>query len=212
MKKLFTLVSCGVLSVSALSLTGCSSVASGSYHSKLYSSGGKAKGVVAMLPVFYRSERSSEVVPWNLSSEFTTEIGKRFKASGKVLLIKHEASPQTIAQFYSPLANSISPNVAVQFLPAEFVVAAELLDQRSTNETLTASVRVRVFDIRHKKVSMIYQEIIDASQPIVTTSSDYQRCDWRSKHFADTPMGLMHQRLFREIVARVEGYVCANYS
>ncbi|MEF9519886.1 CT253 family lipoprotein [Chlamydia crocodili] len=214
MRKLLLLVSCGLLSIN---LSGCSLPASGSYHPKLYKSGSKAKGVVAMLPVFYRSGKISEVLPWNLQAEFTQEIGKRFHSSERLFLIKHSASPQVVSQFYSPVVPEFSPQAIVEFLPAEFVVATELLEQKTSqdmfgHDSITASVRVRVFDIRHNKVSMIYQEIIESSQPLATTASDYHRYGWQTKHFESTPMGLMHHRLFREVVARVEGYVCANYS
>ncbi|QVE48939.1 CT253 family lipoprotein [Chlamydia crocodili] len=214
MRKLLLLVSCGLLSIN---LSSCSLPASGSYHPKLYKSGSKAKGVVAMLPVFYRSGKVSEVLPWNLQAEFTQEIGKRFHSSERLFLIKHSASAQVISQFYSPVVPEFSPQAIVEFLPAEFVVATELLEQKTSqdmfgHDSITASVRVRVFDIRHNKVSMIYQEIIESSQPLATTASDYHRYGWQTKHFESTPMGLMHHRLFREVVARVEGYVCANYS
>ncbi|AAP05141.1 CT253 family lipoprotein [Chlamydia caviae] len=214
MRKLLLLVSCGLLSIN---LSSCSLPASGSYHPKLYKSGSKAKGVVAMLPVFYRSGKVSEVLPWSLQAEFTQEISKRFHSSEKLFLIKHSASPQVISQFYAPVVHDFSPQAIVEFLPAEFVVATELLEQKTSqdmfgHDSVTASVRVRVFDIRHNKVTMIYQEIIESSQPLATTASDYHRYGWHTKHFDSTPMGLMHQRLFREVVARVEGYVCANYS
>ncbi|EPP37480.1 hypothetical protein BOKEGFJH_00197 [Chlamydia avium] len=214
MRKLLLLVSLGLLSVN---LSSCSLPASGSYHPKLYTSGSKAKGVVAMLPVFYRSDKVSEALPWNLQTEFTQEISKRLHASDKLFLIKHNASPQTIAQFYS-VVPQVSPETIASLLPAEFIVATELLEQKNTTDTfgnnsITASVRVRVFDIRHNKVSMIYQEIIESSQVnLAGANKDYHRYGWQTKHFEATPMGLMHNRLFREIVARVEGYVCANYS
>lgn len=117
---------------------------------------------------------------------------------------------------YSPTASNISANVSAQFLPAEFVVATELLEQTTktiaNQDYIFASVRVRVFDIRRNQISMIYQEIVEATQPIATTASDYHRYGWKTKHFDATPMGIMHHRLFREMVTRVEGYVCANYS
>ncbi|WP_348663947.1 CT253 family lipoprotein [Chlamydia vaughanii] len=214
MRKLLLLVSCGLLSVN---LSSCSLPASGSYHPKLYKSGSKAKGVVAMLPVFYRSGKVSEALPWNLQTEFTQEISKRLHSSEKLYLIKHSASPQIISQFYSPVVPQFSPGAVTEFLPAEFIVATELLEQKSSedmfgHDSITASVRVRVFDIRHNKVSMIYQEIIESTQPVAIAGSDYHRYGWQTKHFEATPMGLMHHRLFREVVARVEGYVCANYS
>lgn len=214
MRKFFLL---GSLSLLTLNLSSCSLPVSGSYHPKLYTSGSKAKGVVAMLPVFYRSDKVSEALPWNLQTEFTQEISKRLHASDKLFLIKHNASPQAIAQFYSVIPQ-ISPETVASLLPAEFIIATELLEQKNEadalgNNAITASVRVRVFDIRHNKVSMIYQEIIESSQiALVGANKDYHRYGWQTKHFESTPMGLMHHRLFREIVARVEGYVCANYS
>lgn len=214
MRKLLLL---GFLGLLSMNLSSCSFSASGSYHPKLYTSGSKAKGVVAMLPVFYRSDKVSEALPWNLQTEFTQEISKRFLASDKLFLIKHNASPQTIAQFYSVIPQ-ISLDALGPLLPAEFIVATEILDQKTVtdafgNNSITASVRVRVFDIRHNKALMIYQEIIESSQvALAGANKDYHRYGWQTKHFEATPMGLMHQRLFREIVARVEGYVCANYS
>ncbi|EPP35664.1 putative exported protein [Chlamydia ibidis] len=217
MRKLFLLASCGFVSLSALVLPGCSFCPGGSYHPKLYTSGSKAKGVVAMLPVFYRSGKSLDVLPWNLQTEFTEEISKRLYASDKVFLIKHNASPQIISQFYAPSVTQFSPESITSFLPAEFIVATEILEQKSSgdvfgHDSITASVRVRVFDIRHNRVSLIYQEIIESTQPIAAAASDYYRYGWPTKHFDATPMGLMHNRLFRDIVGRVEGYICANYS
>lgn len=214
MRKLLLLLSSGLIT---LSLTGCSLPTSGSYHPKLYTSGSKAKGVVTMLPVFYRSGKVSEVLPWSLQTEFTQEISKRLHASDKLFLIKHTASPQLVAQFYSPNTAHIATGSLAELLPAEFVVATELLEQKTSsdmfgNDSIVASVRVRVFDIRHNQVTMIFQEILEASQPISSVNSDYHRYGWQTKNFEATPMGLMHQRLFREVVARIEGYVCANYS
>ncbi|AAP98343.1 hypothetical protein CpB0412 [Chlamydia pneumoniae TW-183] len=213
-KMLVLLASLGLLSPTLSSCTHLGS--SGSYHPKLYTSGSKTKGVIAMLPVFHRPGKSLEPLPWNLQGEFTEEISKRFYASEKVFLIKHNASPQTVSQFYAPIANRLPETIIEQFLPAEFIVATELLEQKTGKEagvdSVTASVRVRVFDIRHHKIALIYQEIIECSQPLTTLVNDYHRYGWNSKHFDSTPMGLMHSRLFREVVARVEGYVCANYS
>lgn len=215
MRKFWLLASFGLLSLTATTLSSCSMSTSGSYNAKLYTRGSKAKGVVAMLPVFYRTEKSAEILPWNLQAEFSEEISKRLHSSDKLLLIKHHASASVAAQFFSPIPN-LSSELAAQLLPAEFVVAAEILEQKTLenvlNPSISASVRVRVFDIRHNKISMVYQEILDANQSLASGSSDYHRYGWRSKNFDSTPMGLMHQRLFREIVARVEGYVCANYS
>ncbi|ANH79132.1 CT253 family lipoprotein [Candidatus Chlamydia sanziniae] len=218
MGKMFVLIFLGLLSLNILSLSSCASLgSSGSYHPKLYKSGSKAKGVVAMLPVFCHSSKGHEIVPWSLQAEFTEEISKRFYSSEKVFLIKHNAPAQAVSPFYTPLAHNMPQTAGIPFLPAEFVIATEFLEQKTTqdsfgNDSLTAAVRVRVFDIRHQKVSLIYQEIIEASQPLSMVSNDYHRYGWQTKHFDSTPMGLMHNRLFREIVARVEGYVCANYS
>ncbi|MBQ8499027.1 CT253 family lipoprotein [Chlamydia sp.] len=215
MQKSRLLAFVGLSLLTANIFSGCSVSPSGSYHAKLYTRGSKARGVVAMLPVLYRTEKSAEILPWNLQAEFSEEISKRLHSSDKLLLIKHHASAGVAAQFFSPTPN-ISPELAVQLLPAEFVVATEILEQKTVedalNPSISASVRVRVFDIRHNKISMIYQEILDANQPLASGSNDYHRYGWRSKNFDSTPMGLMHHRLFREIVARVEGYVCANYS
>lgn len=215
MKKLKSLAYYTLGSLVALAITGCSMTNEGAYHSKLYSKQGKAKGVIAVLPVFYRSGKATEILPWNLQAEFTEEIGKRFQDSSKLLLIKSNAPLSSVDSFYSPTATSLSPQHVSQFLPAEFIVATELLEQSTKTiagqEHIAASVRVRVFDIRKNQVSMIYQEIIEASQPI-TIASDYYRYGWQTKHFDSTPMGIMHHRLFREVATRVEGYVCANYA
>ncbi|SPN73534.1 hypothetical protein C10C_0363 [Chlamydia serpentis] len=212
-KMLLLLAFLGLLSPTLSSCTHLTTV--GSYHPKLYTSGSKTKGVVAMLPVFHRPGKSLEPLPWNLQAEFTEEISKRFYSSDKIFLIKHNAPAQTVAQFYAPITN-LPIGIAEQFLPAEFIVATELLEQKTAKEagieSIMASVRVRVFDIRHQKISLIYQEIIECSQPLTTVANDYHRHSWNSKYFDSTPMGLMHNRLFREVVARVEGYVCANYS
>lgn len=213
--------SAGFIAVSLLCsvlLSGCSfSNTGGSYHPKLYTSGSKAKGVVAMLPVYSKLGYIEGGLPWNLQKEFTEEISRRLYESDKVYLIKHNASSNIVSHFYNPSADILPNSLATHFLPAEFVVATELLEQVEEsdnlgNDTVTASVRIKVFDIRKNKISLIYQEIIEAKQPVILATNDYHRYGWKSKHFDSTPMGLMHNRLFREIVARVEGYVCANYA
>lgn len=212
--KLFTYIA--MTSLVALTASSCAMHQQGSYHPKLYSKGSKAKGVVSVLPVFFRSGKVTEILPWNLQTEFTEEISKRFAASDKLLLIKNNVPLSSVEQFYSPIASNISTNVSAQFLPAEFVIATELLEQTTktiaNQDYISASIRVRVFDIRRNQVSMIYQEIVEATQPVAATASDYHRYGWKTKHFDATPMGIMHHRLFREMVTRVEGYVCANYS
>lgn len=214
MKKL--LLGSLLISSIALSLSGCVPQ-QGSYHPKLYTSGSKAKGVVAMLPVFSQHARNNEILPWSLQKEFTEGIVKRLSDSDRIYLIKHNASAQVVSHFFSPSTTALPTSLISDFLPAEFVVATELLEQKTVSDpsgidSICASVRVRVFDIRHQKINLIYQEILDASQPITNQNHDYYRYGWRSKNFDATPMGIMHQRLFREIVARVEGYICANYS
>ncbi len=195
-------------------LFGCST-----YNSALYKTGGKSKGIVLMLPVIenFQIKEKNKVYSWDLKEEFNKEIAKRFNLSNKIYLLKQNVSSKIAEQFFSPDGFYISNQVIGQLLPAEFVVATELLDQNELiddlgNGIITASLRVRVYDLRKDEVKLIYQEIMDASQPIITSNiNDYVRYGWKSKVFDSTPMGLMHNRLMRELVGRVEGYICANY-
>lgn len=210
MKKKLYLFIC----LSLILLSGCST-----YNSALYKTGGKSKGIVLMLPVtenFHMREKN-KIYTWDLKEEFNREISKRFSLSNKIYLLKQSVSSKVAEQFFSPEGFFISNQVINQLLPAEFVVATELLDQNELiddlgNGIITASLRVRVYDLRKEEVKLIYQEIMEASQPIVASNvNDYVRYSWRSKVFDSTPMGLMHNRLMRELVGRVEGYICANY-
>ncbi|WP_213318457.1 CT253 family lipoprotein [Chlamydiifrater volucris] len=208
-----------LISTLSMGLGGCIFPSgNGVYNAKLYTTGSKAKGVVAMLPVAVNPRnQGGDVLPWSLREEFTEELVKKLSLSDRVFLIKHNVSNRIASDFYSPMPKAIPVEITSQFLPAEFVIATELIDHSTVsdalkNETVCASMRVRVFDIRHNRSTLVYQEIIEAKQPIPQSASDYSRYGWRTSHFESTPMGLMHGRLIREIVARVEGYVCANYS
>lgn len=209
-KKLFLFVYLSVI----LCCSGCST-----YNSALYKTGGKSKGIVLMLPVTenLRLKEKNKLYSWDLKEEFNKEIAKRFNLSNKIYFLKQSVSSKIAEQFFSLEGVSVSNHVISQLLPAEFVVATELLDQEELiddlgNGLITASLRVRVYDLRKDEVKLIYQEIMESSQPIVTSNiNDYIRYGWKSKVFDSTPMGLMHNRLMREVVGRVEGYICANY-
>lgn len=168
-----------------------------------------------MLPVVQTtaSVLASSAINWDLREEFNTEIARRLSNSGKIYLLNQNVSSYVAEAFNSPIS-IVESAVSSQVLPAEFVIATEILEQslpKNESDPIRVSARVRLFDVRKGSVKLVYQEIMEIKQPQATISSDYNRLNWQHKNFDSTPLGLAHNRLIKEIVARVEGYVCANY-
>ncbi len=193
----------------------------------LYQSSGKQKAIVAVLPVIDHSGCGD--VSWNLSREFTDEIRNRVYDSTKVYLLRDHGSQALAEKLNTPNPAHIS-EVEIQNLgAAEFVVVAELIDQKEipytakktpekypfkgeASSVLSVDMRVRVIDIRHGRPKVVLQEVVNQEHIIVPSymSSDYTKTPWGTEAFTRTPMGLTHNKIVREVVSRVENYIDAT--
>jgi len=70
-------------------------------------------------------------------------------------------------------------------------------------------MRVRVVDIRPETPRVLLQEILTHDRHISRAylNSNYSKMPWGTAAFRRSPMGLAHDRLVNELVARVEGYI-----
>lgn len=201
----------GTVLLSSFFTVGCTPV----YNTaQLYKSGSKTRGITLMLPVTQstRSILTSSHNQWDLSEEFSCEIARRLGLSSKLYLLNQNVSSSIAEAFNSP-SGKVDHSLASQIFPAEFVIATEILEQSIPNnesEPICLSARVRVFDVRKNCINMVYQEIIETKQTQTGIGLD-NVLHWTHKNFESTPLGLAHSRLIKEMVARVEGYICVNY-
>jgi hypothetical protein len=195
-----------------LATTGC-----GARHFRdtaLYHPSGRSKPVVAVLPVINSVESAS--VSWDLSREMTEEIRKRVADSSRIYLLNSQASLATSLALNHPDIHKISPDTSTNLAPAEFVVVTELIDQsadkkgaKDSSETIKMAMRLRVIDLRGKEPRVVLQEVVRHNQEVAKgyLHCDYAKTPWGSSAFVNTPLGMAHSKIVREIVAHIEGYI-----
>lgn len=192
--------------------------------STLYQSSGRQKPIVAVLPVI--DSTHDRQLSWELSEEFTKEIKDRIYNSSKLYLLK-DCGTETIARALNAPNPSALPRSATEKLgAAEFVIVSEILQQDEdmygfakpdhpflgqVGGMLRLALRLRVLDIRGSEPKVILQEVLDCDHVIARCylHSDYQRHSWGTEAFLNTPMGIAHNKIVRELVAHAEGYIGA---
>jgi hypothetical protein len=213
-----------VLSSAALLCGGCGR----NYRdTTLYQLSGKQKPIVAVLPVIDNTPKND--LRWDLSRELTDEIRKRVYDSKKIYLLREGGNLEIARLLSTPNPQAISP-VAIESLgAAEFAVVAEIIEQEEerfgvghravahpirseVGAVLSLALRVRVIDMRHEIPKVILQEVVNHDFVISRAymSCDYSRMPWGTEAFTHTPMGMAHNHLVREIVARIEAYIEAS--
>lgn len=192
----------------------------------LYHSSGRSKPTVAVLPVI--NSTGNTLVNWDLSREMTEEIRKRVYTSARLYMVREGGSMELAKQLNIPNPNEIS-NIGFQKMGnAEFVVVAELIDQKETpygiqkgkekphldevGAILSLAMRLRVLDVRGDRPKIILQEVLNQEQVVSRAylNCDYEKACWGTEAFERTPLGMAHSKIAREIVARVEGYIGAS--
>lgn len=211
----------GLLIGVALALMGCSS--RGNYEQATrFHEDGRAKPIVAFVPVF---DRSGSNVGWSLSEEFTSHLKNRFMKRNNFYLSTPEdvnAATATLTADHNPFSTE-TEWVKESFESSEYVIFTELvehsihpkelkgnfLDKVTPSSELTVTMRVRVFDIRGPKPEVILQEFIRQNhvipKPSDLTESNPER--WKKLTYAVSPMGLAHAQIAKEVVKRVEDYI-----
>lgn len=216
----------GLLGIAFLALVGCST--KGDYeHATRFHEDGRAKPIVAFVPVF---DRSGSNVGWSLSDEFTNGIKTRFLKRSNFYV----STPDEVNTAISSLSAENNPFssethwIKEAFENHEYVVFAELvehdihpkelkgnfLDKITPSSEITATIRVRVFDLRGSKPEVILQEFVRQTHTIPKPSdlNEPNPDRWKKITYSVSPMGLAHAQLIKEVVKRVEDYILLSKS
>lgn len=72
-------------------------------------------------------------------------------------------------------------------------------------------MRVRILDVRGSEPKIILQEVIDHDHviPHFYVGCDYEKMPWGTAAFEQTPMGVAHAKIIKELISHVEGYIGA---
>lgn len=216
----------------ALTLTGCREA----YRdTTLYQRNGRAKPIVAFLPVIDHSDQKCtqegtlKGVTFNVSQEMTQVLRNRLSTSPKLYLLKDRGSLEIAEEMNDFDIDHLSKASTDGLSAAEFIVVTELLEQQEkpytenlrkpvyevgghVSHVLALSFRVRVLDMRDEKPKVILQEVVHSNHmiPMHNTHFDYSKISYGTEKFYRTPLGIAHQRLIREVSSRIENYIRAN--
>lgn len=216
----------GLLFALSLVFWGCSSYNNNEQATRFHDDG-RAKPVVAFIPVF---DRSCAEIGWSLSDEFTDQMRTRLaKRSNFYLSTPTELNP-VVAEL-GENDNPFSTNtdwIKEAFDHQEFVVFAELvehdmhqkqlkgsfIDKLTPSTELSLTMRVRVFDLRGEHPEVVLQEFIhqDHLIPKPSNISEPSPERWRKMTFMVSPMGLAHAQFTKEVVRRIEDYILLSKS
>lgn len=196
------------LAILLFCLTGC---VRSNCNTTFHSGGGKQKPIVSVLPVLDHTQSFEQV---SLSEELTKKIADRIALS-KLYLLTNNFSKKTTDAFSVPLVEDISSKAISTLGSTEFVVVAELLEERTEKgptpqaDLLFLTMRLRVLDVREDKPKLVLQELIQQENmiPPVAFGYDYSKIHWSMPEHARTPVGMAHQRIVREVVGHVEKYI-----
>lgn len=188
---------------------------------------GRAKPVVAFVPVF---DRSGSELGWSLSEEFTANL--------KSYLIKRDnfyvssadelnAVVVDLSAENNPFAADISWTKDV-FEHHEYVVFTEIvehdihpkelkgnfLDKITPSSELSMTMRIRIIDLREPHPEVILQELIHQSHIIPKPGSINEPNPerWKKMTYSVSPIGLAHAQLSKEVVQRIEDYILLSKS
>lgn len=179
----------------------------------LYTPSGKAKPIVAVLPVICSVEEKK--LPWNLSEEFTNELTARITDSAKLYLLRDETTLDQATRLNDPDPKTLPQSVLSSLHDAEYVLVTELVDhtQKSVgaakgSEKIELAMRVRVIDLTGRTPKVILQEIVECDHDVAGAYAqcDYKRNRYGSPNFRNTPMGIAHNKLVKAVVSHIEGY------
>ena len=207
-----------VVMLTTLLCVGCANTCC---DTSLYEKTGQMKPIVVVLPVIDRTAKVE--LPWNLAQEMTEEIRKRVYDSSRVYLLREGGTLEIAKTLSCPNPHKISPVALKDFGASEFLVIVEVVDQQltpyglstqraeETGAVLSVKMRVRVIDRRNPEPRVVLQELLEydhiVARPYLNT--DYQKTQWGMDQFHNTPMGLAHSKIVRELVSHIEGYIVA---
>lgn len=216
----------GLFVTLCLAFFGCNSNRNSDQVTRFHDDG-RAKPIVALVPVF---DRSNSNVGWNLSEEFTDGLFSRLQKRNNFYL----SSPDEINRAMFELDDQNNPFstdtdwIKAAFEEHEFVIFTELvehdvhakpikggfIDKITPSSELSITMRIRVFDLRGKIPEVILQEFVHQDHLIPKPSNISEEAPekWKKITFMISPLGLAHMQLSKEIVSRVEDYILLSKS
>jgi len=216
MRSILALAACAGL------LTGCSYNSSESENITRFHDDGRAKPLVAILPVL---DHSGEDFPWNLSEELSYAVYNRVARRGNFWIDSFVQNVKAARQIPKKV-DFFGKDIAWaknRFPDHEFVVVLELIEHdihmKSSKNTildkltpsceLDMALRVRVLDVRGDSPSVILQEVITQTNMIPKQNGLAEKGSdrWKQRTYSVSPLGFSHLQLSKEIVRRVEEYV-----
>lgn len=208
----------GAIFLTALFCVGCSKTCC---DTGLYEKTGQMKPIVVVLPVIDRT--GGVDLPWNVAAEMTDEIRRRVFDSSRLYLLREGGTPEMAMTLACPNPHEIQPGALRDLGASEFLVVSELVDQKQvpyglqtqkaeeTGAVLSVKMRVRVIDRRDPEPKVVLQELLEydhiVARPYLNT--DYRKTQWGMEQFHNTPMGIAHSKIVRELVSHLEGYIVA---
>jgi hypothetical protein len=197
-------------------LTACSSDLA-VHEVSLYHEDGRAKPKLSVVSMI---DTTSFDCPWSLSEEMTSLVVGRLAETGKIFVQTNMEFPFT----ENPFGNDLSW-VKREFENQEFVAFLELVEHETspinrgkeltyytpqeTATNLQMAVRVRVLDLRGSAPKIVLQEMIRDSYfvPKTLIPVDYNAVVWGSNEYQNTPFGMAHRQIVKQIAARISDYV-----
>ena len=215
----------GIL-LTLFALVGCSS--KGDYeHATRFHDDGRAKPIVAFVPVF---DRSGSHLGWSLSEEFTNSLKNRLM-KGNNFYVSTPSDINAAIVDLSPENNPFASDVAwikEVFENHEYVIFTELvehdirpkelkgnfLDKITPSSELAITMRIRVFDLRGSQPEVILQEFVHQNHiiPKPANLNEPRPERWKKITYNVSPMGLAHAQLSKEVVKRIEDYILLSKS
>lgn len=189
----------------------------------LYHVTGKAKPVVAVLPVVNTSVEKT-AARWDVADELTQEIRNRCSNSSRVFLLEQDSSASMAQALIAPELRSVPRSAFEALAPAEFAVVAELINDQEkvitkntknaprldeSQTTICLAMRVRVIDLRGQEPKIVLQEVVSQDHEVANGYRyiDYSKTAYGTPGFANTPLGIAHHDFVKEIVSHIEGYI-----
>jgi hypothetical protein len=213
-----------ILSLSLLLLaTGCGRHNSCSYGVAPAASASHVLPRVAILPVV---NECGEPLPWRLSDELTERFGTTFARREGMTLLSPEVGRALAAELehvdlFSPTLRDLRGDGRCDVLVATELIDHELVPYRGqkiqqlyaidgeVGSILMMKLRLRVIDLRGESPKVVLQEIVNSNHLVRRRDEaiDYLVHGWGAPQFAETAVGIAHERLAEDTAGRVAQYV-----
>jgi len=170
---------------------------------------GRSRPVIAVSTVI---DSTAYDLPWSLSEEFSHLIKNNLQNHKNLYLSSSDDIDSSLTNSDNPFDVDVSW-MKDRFEPNEFLVFLELVRhdemKKETITNLDMTMRVRIIDVRAKQPKVILQECITDNYYIAkgAIKADYQTTIWGSAEYQNSRMGMAHQQLARQIVARISDYI-----